>query len=453
MLVLLATVALRLPAFWSPRPLTVDDGVFGASAVAMRHGAMPFRDVFSSQGPLFLILVRLGDLVGFESRPAPRMVALVSALAVVSAGWWIARRAVPASRARLAANTAGLLLALSGSVLWTTGPIAADGPAVALATWAVAGALAYHRSAKRSSAVVVGVLAGCAFAIKSALVLPAVAVALVMVARTRRVVDLAIALGAAAAINVVLLVTFGPTRVWQQWFVYHLQTRGTWAPWHNVDKIARVLVTREWPLLVVGVVTVVWWAIPRNEYRRTPADGALLAWAALSAVLLILQPILWQPHVVYLVVPCSIVVGVHAPPARVTVAAFAVAAVPWAITLRAYFWPQPLESDAAARLRVYRSLPSTAVVIDQNPGLVWQAGRRTPSWLVDTSALRIDTPVLELRINSAVIAREAAPSDVCAVAVNTDTFRELSNLLAQMGYVRSSSAPLWYRPQCATRPS
>ena len=39
---------------WRERHLTFDDGVYGASAVAMRAGGQPFRDVFSSQGPLFL---------------------------------------------------------------------------------------------------------------------------------------------------------------------------------------------------------------------------------------------------------------------------------------------------------------------------------------------------------------------------------------------------------------
>ena len=62
------TVALRIPAFVAERHLTFDDGVFGASAVAMRAGGQPFRDVFSSQGPLFLPLV----WVGRRPRPAHR---------------------------------------------------------------------------------------------------------------------------------------------------------------------------------------------------------------------------------------------------------------------------------------------------------------------------------------------------------------------------------------------
>ena len=37
---------LRLPTFFAVKHLTFDDGVFGASAVAMRNGGVPFRDVY-----------------------------------------------------------------------------------------------------------------------------------------------------------------------------------------------------------------------------------------------------------------------------------------------------------------------------------------------------------------------------------------------------------------------
>ena len=70
------TVALRLPAYLASAHLTFDDGVFGASAVAMRAGGQPYRDVFSSQGPLFLPLVWVADLLGLRTdERAPRAVA------------------------------------------------------------------------------------------------------------------------------------------------------------------------------------------------------------------------------------------------------------------------------------------------------------------------------------------------------------------------------------------
>ena len=75
------TVALRLPAYLASAHLTFDDGVFGASAVAMRAGGQPYRDVFSSQGPLFLPLVWVADLLGFRTANAPRLLSLAAALA------------------------------------------------------------------------------------------------------------------------------------------------------------------------------------------------------------------------------------------------------------------------------------------------------------------------------------------------------------------------------------
>ncbi|MEZ5268370.1 MAG: hypothetical protein R2789_07350 [Microthrixaceae bacterium] len=75
----LLALLVRIPAFLSSKALTFDDGVFSLSALAMRDGGIPFADVFSSQGPLFLPLVWLGDLLESaqhqlptDSRPARR---------------------------------------------------------------------------------------------------------------------------------------------------------------------------------------------------------------------------------------------------------------------------------------------------------------------------------------------------------------------------------------------
>ena len=70
-------VLLRLPAFLSSRHLTYDDGFFGLSAVEMRHGVVPFRDLFSPQGPLHLPLLYIADLLGLRTHErAPRAAAL-----------------------------------------------------------------------------------------------------------------------------------------------------------------------------------------------------------------------------------------------------------------------------------------------------------------------------------------------------------------------------------------
>ena len=84
-------VALRIPAYLAVRHVSFDDGAYGASAVAMRAGGLPFREVFSSQGPLFLPLVWLFDLLGLRTLDAPRLLAVASGLALVLATWSAAR--------------------------------------------------------------------------------------------------------------------------------------------------------------------------------------------------------------------------------------------------------------------------------------------------------------------------------------------------------------------------
>ncbi|MGZ9147865.1 MAG: hypothetical protein ACXW4G_05770, partial [Candidatus Deferrimicrobiaceae bacterium] len=124
------TTALRIPAFVAERHLTFDDGVFGASAVAMRAGGQPFRDVFSSQGPLFLPLLWVADVVGFRTTNAPRLLSMLGALLLVGATYAAGRAITDRGGALIAA----LLVCVTGTSLWITGPIAADGAALAFAT-------------------------------------------------------------------------------------------------------------------------------------------------------------------------------------------------------------------------------------------------------------------------------------------------------------------------------
>ncbi|MCU1426372.1 MAG: Dolichyl-phosphate-mannose-protein mannosyltransferase [Actinomycetia bacterium] len=85
-------LALRLPAFFAARHLYPDDGEYGMSVVAMRAGGLPFRDVFSSQGPLHLPLLYLGDLVGLRTFDAPRVTPVLAGVVATVLTYFIARR-------------------------------------------------------------------------------------------------------------------------------------------------------------------------------------------------------------------------------------------------------------------------------------------------------------------------------------------------------------------------
>src|SRR5688500_17443850 len=112
------TVALRIPSFVAERHLTFDDGVYGASAAAMRAGGEPFRDVFSSQGPLFLPLVWAADLLGGRTLDAPRLISMGAAVLLVTATCLAGRTVADRTGAIIAAG----LVSATATSLWITGP-------------------------------------------------------------------------------------------------------------------------------------------------------------------------------------------------------------------------------------------------------------------------------------------------------------------------------------------
>src|SRR3954452_19735707 len=87
-------VALRvvIPAFFAPQPLGFDDGQFAMSVIAMRHGGLPFREVFSSQGPLFLPIAWLGDLLTFRGINSPRTASVASGVVLAIVVLHLGRR-------------------------------------------------------------------------------------------------------------------------------------------------------------------------------------------------------------------------------------------------------------------------------------------------------------------------------------------------------------------------
>ncbi|MGH9036306.1 MAG: hypothetical protein ACRD0O_11130, partial [Acidimicrobiia bacterium] len=281
-------VMLRLPALLATRHLSFDDGVYGASALAMRDGAAPFKDVFSSQGPLFLPLVWLADLVGLRTLNGPRLLALAAGAVLVAAVWTAARGA---GCGRVPAGVGAALVATSGSVLWVTGPLTSDGPALALATTAVALALAWRRAPALRTAVLCGVAMGAALSVKSLLVPAAVPVGLVLLRRPRH---LAAATGVAVAL--------GLADVWDQSVTYHLEAAGDRTPGANAAKVLSTLVDRDLPVVLALAAALL--AIRTRTGGRSPepGDGTLVAsWLAATAVVLLLEHPLWRNHVAHLV--------------------------------------------------------------------------------------------------------------------------------------------------------
>ena len=174
-------VALRIPAFVASRHLTYDDGFFGLSAIEMRDGVVPFKELFSPQGPLHLPLLYLADLVGFRTANAPRVLPIVAGAAITVVTYAAGRRIT----SRTGALMAAALATTSGSILWVTSGIASDGPAIAFAIGAVAASFGYKQEPGSGRAVAAGALLGAAVVAKALAAPAGLAVVLLLLSRRR----------------------------------------------------------------------------------------------------------------------------------------------------------------------------------------------------------------------------------------------------------------------------
>jgi hypothetical protein len=428
--------ALRVALLRSDAVITYDDGVYSASVDAMRHGALPYRDVFSSQGPLFLPLLRFASILGGGASWAPRLVPFAAGLAVVVLTHRLASRVADAAGALLAA----LLVATSGVILYTTSALAADGVAGALALGAVVAAL---RPSRRQLAIVAA-LAGAALAVKSLLVVPPVAAALWLVARGHGRRAAAAVLAGAVGLVVLLALPWGLGNVWNQYVSYHMRERKGSAPGGNL-RLVRMSMWHDDRLLVAvvaaaGVTALVLVLAGRARHAPARPDDArehdvvvaLVLWIALAAFILLFHSPLFVQHLTVLVPPAAVLAARWRPPV-VALVVIALLVVPgqgdrldWRLS---QFPADPASAPAVALLRAIE--PEDARVISDDPGLAWQAGRLVPPALVDTSFERIRAGSLT---RDAVVGAAQAP-DVCAVVFWSGRFDALGGVRGHLpGY-------------------
>ena len=433
-------IVLRVPAFVADAHLTYDDGVFGSSALLMRDGELPFRDIFSPQGPLFLPLVWVADLVGLRTANAARILPLAAGAVVTVATYAAGRRITSRGGALLAAG----LVTTSGSVLWTTAPITSDGPAFALATTAVALALAYRAQPTTGRAVAVGVTMGAALCVK-VLVLPAVVPVAVLLLSRRRSRDFALAAGAAVAVGLIATAPWGFGRVWEQYIDYHRGSARIASHAGAARKLVTTLVERDAPVVAAGVLALVTAVLRRGRPSRSPSPPAgalpvrttavlLSAWAGGVALVLVLEPAFWRPQLAEMIPPLALLAALRPAPAA-ALAAAAIVVAPWYVAhVNPMLWPDRYDAaEAAAVDDLQGRVTEDAEVITDDPGLAWRAGRRVPGELVDASIKRIE----QGQITTTVVVGTADTNQVCAVLVWDDRYADLPGLadrLAAVGY-------------------
>jgi 4-amino-4-deoxy-L-arabinose transferase-like glycosyltransferase len=471
-LLALLAIVVRLPALFASRALTFDEGVYGSAVLAMRDGARPFREIFSSQGPLQLPLLWVADLIGFRTLDAPRLLSVASGAVITVATYAIARRVASRGGAVLAAA----LVATSGSMLWVTAPISGDGPALALVTTAVAFAFAYRARPTTLRAVAVGLAMGGALSIKLLVIPAAIPVGLLLL-RGGRLRALVTAVGSAAVVFLAAALPWGISDVWDQSIAFHQNASRTDSYGGNAWRLVHTLCERDVLLTIVAVAALVgvvvhWWGRRRSgddgaaapprpggvaaralEILETPA-GMFGAWLVVQAALLVWEPQMWRPHVSEVIVPIALLVALRPPSWRVTAVVF-VAALPWyLVNVHTMLWPEPYRGDDAAAVARIRALPAGAWAISDEPTFIWRADRRTPGNLVDSSIKRIQEKLL----TPATVAKGAAKPQVCAVVVWTSRFGDFStlpDLLAGEGYqpVARFGGPrvIYEKPDCSPK--
>lgn len=458
----------RLPAYFAPQPLGFDDGQFAMSVIAMRHGGAPFRQVFSSQGPLFLPIAWLGDLLTGRTIDSPRAASVAAGVALAVLVYLLARRFT----ARGPALFAAILVACSGSVLWTTAPLTSDGIGEAFAVGTALAGVAYWARPGLGRAAVIGVLAGAALAVKSLLVIPALVAAGLWLLLRRRWPDVLAVPVVGVAVVLLASAPWGLSRVYDQYVRYHTDAVADRPIGANLHKLWDTLVERDLPLLLAALVALVGWISGVAARRHAPAEPAtedprppawpLVVWFVIVVVVVLTESPMWRNHVAHVVVPMALLVAVGLDrsrrPSAVTATAVVVAvlAVPWSVVhLGELIRPQDAGPREAALDRTLRRLPPGALVISDTPGLVWRAGRRTPDDFVDVSILRITSPTKSLRLTGDDIVRAAAASDVCAVVRWSNkrftAFPDLGPRLRALGYVprdRHGVKVVWVKPDC-----
>ena len=417
-LLALGALVVRLPSMFAPTQLGYDDGGYGLAVVAMRQGYAPFRDIFSPQGPLFLPMLHVADLVGLSHLNAPRLAPTLAGIVVALAVYAIGIQTMDRGRALLA----GGLAALSGVLLWTTGPITGDGPAAAFATSAVAVAVAYRAKPTWGRVIAIALLAGAAVSTKSLLVGPALVVAWVLVATHRRWLHVMLVPVGAFGVAVVLALPWGIDHVLDDYVRYHVDKTSQRKPGANLSKLWHTFLQRDTFLTVLAGLAVVipmltrvvprWSGLAADAPNRREPDRDptrfLWWWAGVAVVVLLLQDPMFRNHLSALVAPAALLVARYRPSWRV-VAVAGIVTLPFQVaTLRPLLLPHDYRGHTAEIVDALRALPRGAWVLSDEPGLVWRAGRATDPFYVDASVLRIDSHVGPIRITPERVVRAAA---------------------------------------------
>lgn len=397
------SAAFRIGPWLATRHITFDEGVFLASNDLARSGFTPFQDFFSSQGPLFLPLLKLGQMISFDDPRGPRIVVVIAGVAISVALYFILRRVTTSGRALIFSSVA----ATSGTVLLAAGPVQSDGIALALAMGALALVLKPNPSIGRTFGV--GLLAGAAVAVKS---LHAVPILIVVTAVLVWRMDWK-RFGTVAATGLGFVVfaslPYGLDLVWEQYVLFHLAKDNSPDLLDNLANSRQLLLKYDLPTLVLSVFAI-GFAFRSAAQRPSADDSQVPRWI----------PVLWLlTTVVVLMGFTTIDGGFGRTLAFLIPPLLAVAALSKAIPIRGLLviavvggilqfanvdiTPGPGDTEIETIEHIW-NIPETSYFVGDEPGLGWSARRLSHPSTVDPSFARLSTGYLTPRDVEAALA-------------------------------------------------
>jgi hypothetical protein len=363
-----------------------DEGVYLVSLEDMRHGAALGTDIFTSQAPLFYVLLRLIGLVFGVSVTGVRLgIVTVDALAVVFA-YLLGRR--------LAGTAGGLacagMIAVAPKLPSFGGRIYADPAAMMLVIAAL-----WLASTRRS--LPAGAVLAAAVLVKfdALTALPTFLLLLGMPRRRLRAAGEALA-GAAVLGGIVAIVFASDLgSIWADSVSYH---------WDSSD-ITGLIGRHEFKNFFAPTTPFTW--LTAAAILLTPLAWRRLwflwLWALFASIFVLEYQPLRDNHVLMLpyafAIPAGVSLGLAAQ--RLQLRFLAVAAAAAAVVLAAG-WVQQLHRVrldrtpedprlVAAAAKLARLAPPGSFVISDQPIVAFLAHRRVPGNYVDTSSLRFDT--------------------------------------------------------------
>ncbi len=486
-------VLVRIPSYLAPAELSYDDGVYRAAALAMRSGGHPFRDVWSPQGPWFYPAVWLGDLLGFRSMYAPRLIAVLAGVATTLAVAHIAGRKGP-----VFFWTAGMLMATSGTVLRTTGALTGDGVALAWSLLALAAATAFcvashiqedlrtnirNKQNLHRWVIGIGVLLGFAVGTKNLLVLPTTLLVAWMLWKHAGFRSLLLAASTSAAVVIGGMFLWGLRPTYQQSIQYHLEKSAHQSLGDRWHKLTTVLLRRDVPILVflgLAVLLGVYSLIRARARQAKPRSfiTPLLpyaCWTFGTVVLLLSETAMFANHISFLIAPMLLFsVSLFAMPQQQGGQRFnasprwiptvGVAAAIGLIGIGSLLWgsneflnPPERSNDQQRIQAAVRSLPSNAKGLSDEPGVLAFENVEIPGYFVDGSQMRLESNVTGIQVSADLILKEAQQPNQCLLVIWQPniwgSIDELPDELTAIGYERtdlSRNRSLWIRktPEC-----